>query len=402
MNGRAVILLSLAAFASAASLRATDPLLALISAEYGVTPGAASLVITAFALSYGLFQAFHGPIGDRYGKFRMVMLTTALSGLTTFLCAAAPGVGTLVAARFVAGISIGALIPLSMAWLGDVVPYERRQTTIARFLIGQMLGVAFGAAAAGMLGAWFGWRAIFVVLGVLFLAIAVLLRIELGRDRSLAKRGSSAASLLSAFGRMIGLLKLPWVRVILATVALEGALANGAFAFIAWDLHHRHGVGLGASGAFIAAFPAGGLLYAAVAARVVPALGERGLVLAGGSFLGVAYLGMTIAPSAGFVLACIFCAGVGIYMMHNTLQVHATQMAPETRGAAVSLFAFCLFTGQSIGIWVAARVIDRWGILPVFAAAGVGLPLVALDFRRRLARRWRRWGQTPVDNSNTS
>ncbi|MCG6954039.1 MAG: MFS transporter [Betaproteobacteria bacterium] len=387
MTGRAVILLSLAAFASAASLRATDPLLALISNEYGVTPGSASLVITAFALSYGLFQVFHGPIGDRYGKFRMVMLTTAISGLTSLLCAAAPGLSTLVAARFVSGITIGALIPLSMAWIGDVVAYERRQATIARFLIGQMLGVAFGAAAAGVLGAWFGWRAIFVVLGLLFFAIALLLRVELGRDASLARGGSLEASLFAAFGRMLGLLRRSWVRVILTTVAIEGALANGAFAFIAWDLHQRHGVSLGASGAFIAAFPAGGLLYAAVAGRVVPALGERGLVLAGGGFLGAAYLGMTLAPGAGFVLPCIFFAGVGIYMMHNTLQVHATQMAPEARGAAVSLFALCLFTGQSIGIWCGARVIDAWGIIPVFAAAGLGLPLVALDFRRRLARR---------------
>jgi YNFM family putative membrane transporter len=386
MIGRAVTLLSLAAFASAASLRATDPLLAPISAEYGITPGEASMVITAFAMSYGLFQVLHGPIGDRYGKFRMVMLTTAISGLTSLLCAAAPGVGMLVAARFVAGITIGALIPLSMAWIGDVVPYERRQATIARFLIGQMLGVAFGAAAAGVLGVWFGWRAIFVLLGVLFVAIAVL-RLELGRDAALAKGGSQAVSLYAAFKRMIGLLQRPWVRVVLATVALEGALANGAFAFIAWDLHERHGVSLGSSGLFIAAFPAGGLLYAAVAARVVPALGERGLVLAGGSFLGVAYLAMTLAPGAGYVLLCIFLAGVGIYMMHNTLQVHATQMAPEARGAAVSLFAACLFISQSLGIWLAARVIDGWGILPVFAAAGIGLPLVALDFRRRLARR---------------
>jgi len=397
MTGRAVILLSLAAFASAASLRATDPLLALISAEYGVTPGAASLVITAFALSYGLFQVFHGPIGDRYGKFRMVMLTTAVSGLTSLLCAAAPGVGTLVAARFVAGITIGALIPLSMAWIGDVVPYERRQATIARFLIGQMLGVAFGAAAAGLLGAWFGWRAIFVVLGVLFVAIAALLRVEMGRNASLALGGMHAVSLFAAFGRMVGLLKRPWVRVILATVALEGALANGAFAFIAWDLHERHGVSLGASGLFIAAFPAGGLLYAAVAARVVPALGERGLVLVGGAFLSFAYLAMSVAPGAGYVLVCIFCAGIGIYMMHNTLQVHATQMAPEARGAAVSLFALCLFTSQSIGIWLAARAIDAWGIVPVFAAAGIGLPLVALDFRRRLARHR---GQTPSPGSD--
>ena len=396
MTGRAVILLSLAAFASAASLRATDPLLALISVEYNVTPGSASLVITAFALSYGLFQVFHGPIGDRYGKFRMVMLTSALSGLTSLLCAAAPGVTALVAARFVSGITIGALIPLSMAWIGDVVAYERRQTTIARFLIGQMLGVAFGAAAAGVLGAWFGWRAIFVLLGGVFVAIAVLLRVELGRDPSLSRGGKREASLVAAFRRMLGLLRRPWVRVVVATVAIEGALANGAFAFIAWDLHHRHGVSLGSSGLFIAAFPAGGLLYAAVAARVVPALGERGLVLAGGIFLGLAYLTMTVAPDPSIVLVCIFFAGIGIYMMHNTLQVHATQMAPEARGAAVSLFALCLFTGQSIGIWLGSRVIDAWSIIPVFAAAGIGLPLVALDFRRRLARLR---GQTPVDKS---
>jgi len=70
--------------------------------------------------------------------------------------------------------------------------------------------------------------------------------------------------------------------------------------------------------------------------------------------------------------------------------------SPEARGAAVSLFALCLFTSQSIGIWLAARVVDGWGIVPVFAAAGVGLPLVALDFRRRLARER---GQTPVDKS---
>ncbi len=392
MTGRVVALLSLAAFASAASLRATDPLLALISAEYGVTPGAASAVITGFALSYGLFQLVHGPIGDRVGKFRTVMITTGLSGLTLFLCAAAPGIDALIAARFISGITVGALIPLSMAWIGDSVPYERRQATIARFLIGQMLGVAFGAAAAGMLAEWFGWRAIFVVLGLLFVAIAVLLVMELRSNTLVVQRASEVVSLGVAFRRMFGLFARPWVRVLLITVAIEGALANGAFAFIAWDLHQRHGVSLGASGMFIAAFPAGGLLYAAVAGHVVRALGERGMVLVGGGFLGLAYLAMTVAPGPGTVLVCIFGAGVGIYMMHNTLQVHATQMAPEARGAAVALFAFFLFTGQALGIWLAARVIDAWGVLPVFAAAGIGLPLLALDFRRRLGRHR---GQTP-------
>jgi predicted MFS family arabinose efflux permease len=79
--------------------------------------------------------------------------------------------------------------------------------------------------------------------------------------------------------------------------------------------------------------------------------------------------------------------GMGVYMLHNTLQVHATQMAPETRGAAVAIFACSLFTGQSLGVWLASQVVDAAGAAPVFAAAAVGLSLLALDFRRRLARR---------------
>ena len=60
-------------------------------------------------------------------------------------------------------------------------------------------------------------------------------------------------------------------------------------------------------------------------------------------------------------------------------------MAPESRGAAVALFAFCLFTGQSAGVWLASHAIDALGTLPVFAVAAAGLPVLALEFRRRLA-----------------
>jgi len=69
MTNRAVFLLSLAAFASAASLRATDTLLPQLAAEFSVTTGSAASVVTAFAISYGLLQAVYGPLGDRYGRY---------------------------------------------------------------------------------------------------------------------------------------------------------------------------------------------------------------------------------------------------------------------------------------------------------------------------------------------
>jgi len=387
MTGRAIVLLSLAALSSAAALRVTDPLLALIALEYHVTPGAASAVITGFALAYGLLQVVHGPIGDRIGKYRVVTAATALSAIGTFACAAAPSLAWLVAARFAAGATVGALIPVSMAWIGDVVPYERRQPVLARFLIGQISGVALGTTAGGVLGEAFGWRTVFVALGVLYLAIAALLALELRGNPLTHRRGAAAVSVPDAFRRMRGLLSLPWVRVMLATVFTEALLFNGALAFVALHLHERLGVSLAASGALLSAFAAGGLLYAALAGRVVPRLGERGLVLAGGALLGLAWLGMILAPSAVFALPCLVAAGMGLYMLHNTLQVHATQMAPEARGAAVSLFALSLFTGQSAGVWISARIVDQFGTRPVFAIAAAGLPLLALEFRRRLAAR---------------
>jgi MFS family permease len=170
-------------------------------------------------------------------------------------------------------------------------------------------------------------------------------------------------------------------------VFTEGVLFNGPLAFAAYHAHRNLGLGIAASGTLIAAFAGGGFIYAAISGRLVPRLGERGLVLAGGICIGIGYLGLALAPGAGVAVASLMVLGAGLYMLHNTLQVHATQMAPESRGAAVALFAFCLFGGQSAGVWLAAHVVDAAGTRPVFAIAAVGLPLLALDFRRRLAAR---------------
>ena len=79
-------------------------------------------------------------------------------------------------------------------------------------------------------------------------------------------------------------------------------------------------------------------------------------------------------------------SGVSFYMFHNTLQTHGTQMAPEARGAAMALFALCLFVGQAIGVPVAAPIVDRWGAPPVFWAAAIVLPLLAFWFVSALRR----------------
>jgi predicted MFS family arabinose efflux permease len=390
MTNRAVFLLSLAAFASAASLRATDTLLPQLAAEFSVTAGSAAAVVTAFAVSYGLLQAVYGPLGDRYGKYLTVCAATLASALGTFACAAAPSLDGLILARFAAGATVGALIPLSMAWIGDVVAYEQRQALIARFLLGQILGTAFGQSVAGVLGEHYGWRAIFVVLAMLYLIVGALLLLEL-RNNPITRRSSGDArvSIVSGLVRMAGLLAHPWVRIIIITVFVEGMMMFGSIAFIPVHLQQKFSLGPAAAGAMVSAYAVGGVLYALGAKRFVAGLGERGLALGGGLVLAAGYLWLAFAPTAWLSVPGILLIGVGFYMLHNTLQVNATQMAPAARGAAVSLFALCLFTGQSAGVWLSAMVVDVWGTAPVFIAAALGLAALGFVFRRRLELRAR-------------
>jgi predicted MFS family arabinose efflux permease len=88
-----------------------------------------------------------------------------------------------------------------------------------------------------------------------------------------------------------------------------------------------------------------------------------------------------IAPPA------VALVGLGFYMLHNTLQTEATQLAPEARGLSVSLFAIVLFTGQSVGVALAGLVIDRWGGAPIFLGAAVGMLAIIHWFRLQLLRR---------------
>src|SRR5436190_20528088 len=84
---RAIAVLALASFASAANLRVCDPLLPQIAGELGVTVGTAALTVTAFALAYGVFQVLVGPLSDARGRLNMVVLGSLWAGIATVISA---------------------------------------------------------------------------------------------------------------------------------------------------------------------------------------------------------------------------------------------------------------------------------------------------------------------------
>ncbi|MDZ7862409.1 MFS transporter [Acidovorax sp.] len=386
-------LISVAAFASMASMRVCDPMLVTLSQEFHVTTGDASAVIAAFAVAYGVLQLFYGPLGDRFGKVRVIIGATFACAIFSAVTALAPTLPVLVVSRAFMGAAAAGIIPLSMAWIGDSVAYEQRQETLARLMVATVSGMMAGQWFGGFAVEALGWRWAFAVLSVLFLTAATLLLRQMrasvagaaaAGDHPAEPAAFSLPAYLATTGR---LLRMPRVRWVLAIVAVEGALGFGTMAFVPARMVDGFGLSASAAGGVMVLYGVGGLVYSLMARRWLALLGEKGLSLLGSSLIAAGLLLLAWAPLVPLaVLGCFF-TGLGFYMLHNTLQVQATQMAPEARGTAVTLFACLLFLGQSLGVLAVAASVDRGWIAQVFSMAAVGVVVLGGLVARRVQGR---------------
>ncbi|MGH6628682.1 MAG: MFS transporter, partial [Burkholderiales bacterium] len=176
-----------------------------------------------------------------------------------------------------------------------------------------------------------------------------------------------------------------WVRTVLVTVSLEGALFYGAFAYTGAYLKMRFDLPYLTVGVILAGFGLGGLVYSILVRWLLQRLGESGLVTGGAPILLSCFLLLPLLPIWQMTILLFIAAGLGFYMFHNTLQTRATEMAPQSRGTAVAVFAFSLFLGQAVGVAVCGAAIDLVGYGWMFALVGGLMLLLGLGFANRIA-----------------
>ena len=387
-----ILLLSFATFASMAVQRLCDAMLPELARVFDTSLAQAAHVISFFAVIYGVSQLIYGPIGDRLGKYRIVSVATLCCSVGCVLSVLAPSLVWLVWARVLTALAAAAIIPLGMAWVGDHVSYEERQFTLARVGVGTTLGIVGGQLMGGLFTDTVGWRWAFVFMAVLFGVVGVLL---IRDQRRQPPRPTAPDDLAQAPDRMLAsyleqvrmIVTAPWSRIVLTVAVIEGAAGFGVLAIWASHLHHTLGLSLTASGATVAMFGVGGVLYMVFAKRLIPLLGEAGLTRVGMVLMGACAL--VVAWTQVWWLAPPAClmGGFGFFMFHNTMQANATQMAPSARGTGVSLFAAGLFLGQSVGVVLAASLVAALGSAWVIVLGGAVLVAEGFYFASALSRR---------------
>ena len=421
-----LLVMGLAAFMVQADARVIDPLLHVVSHDFHTTPPAAAIVISSYALPYGLFQLLYGPIGDRVGKLRVMATCLALFSAGTFGCAFVPSIPVFAILRFLTGVVAAAVIPMSLGYIGDKFPYEGRQIALGRFMSALMLGQIVGSTVGGLFGQYLGWRNVFVALGVSAFAVSILLAREgrrfpeavnrarplgraiftvplggililagllgvLPRLAAIACEAAGAGVLIYALTSQYGpLLTRPTSPLVLGTVMIEGLFVFGGLAYLASSLTDRFDINYAYAGLMVAGFGFGGLFYSVSVKKLVTRIGELGVLILGGTLLGIGFVAIGVMPSWHWFIPAVIVVGMGYYTMHGTLQTRATELSPQARGAAISLFAFFFFLGQATGPQLLGAVVKARGYGAAFIAAGVGLFVTAFVSRMLFARASRR------------
>ena len=213
---RSILLLAAAGFAAQAQVRVTDSLLPQIANDFQTTVGVAAIVVTAYAITHGTIQFVVGPVADRFGKYRTVAIISVLAAVLVAVCGTVSSLPQLALARLATGAVVGWVIPVSMAYLGDVTPADRLQPLLARYASGYIFGQLFGQAAGGVLGDLFGWRNVFFALAGMFALAAAGLVVELiinPADPRIRQIGRAPRGFV---GNYAAVLSNPFARIILA------------------------------------------------------------------------------------------------------------------------------------------------------------------------------------------
>lgn len=375
-----------------------------LARSFGASFPRVQWVVVAYLLAVTTLIVGVGRLGDILGRRRLMLAGILLFTVASAVCGAVTGLSLLIAARAAQGLGAAVMLALTMAFVGEVVPKPRIGSAMG--LLGTMsaAGTALGPSLGGLLIAWLGWRAIFLVnvplgavalllahrflpadrplpardrigfdgLGTLLLALtlaAYALAMTIGRGHLgivnvalLTGAGLGAAMFLrvesTAAAPLIPLARFrdPMLSASLAMSALVSTVLMATLVVGPFYLSRGLGLKTAVVGIVMSVGPVVAALTGVPAGRIVDRVGAHVATVAGLVGLGIGCSALSLAPAtlglAGFVIPMvILTASYALFQAANNTAVMA-DLAAEQRGVISGLLNLSrnlgLITGASV------------------------------------------------------
>lgn len=385
---RVVYTLGFCGLVSAADNWFVSPALPAIANALGVAASAAAIVLTAYLVPYGLLQPVCGTLGDRFGRLRVLHVIVAGLALGTFLCAVAPTLPLLVAARVVTGCFAAGIIAVSQALVGDVVGPERRGAAVGVLMGITFTGQGLSSGLGGIICDLMSWRAAFACFGVLaVVALALLLRLpatgeKCARGEKDAGPVAPAPAPTGSFFSRAARIFFGSHRAVYLVACSTGLVFLGVYGFMGTFLAERCGLGSTQAGLIMMLYGVMCLVGGTVSGRIGAAHGPRGVIYVGEASGALAIAALLAVSATGSWVPALLAAGAlgfGYILTQPTLVSLSMDADPAQTGLCTGLIGLGVFAGGGVGSALGGQLVAAGGypLLWVVAAALLAVQLVA-------------------------
>ena len=332
-----------AGFCAFTTLFAPQPLLPMLARVFAVTPGRASLLVTASTLAVAMAAPFAGIVADRFGRKRVIVPAAFLLAVPTLLAATAGSFGQLLIWRFLQGVFTPGIFAVIIAYVNEEWEDGAGAATAA-YITGTVLGGFSGRVLAAFVAARAGWRWAFLALGILNLLGAVAIRAWLPPGRRFTRareRTPLAASMLRHLGN-------PRLAATYAVGFCVMFTLLGTFTYVNFYLAAPpFRLSTEALGQLFVVYLVGAVITPR-AGSMIDRMGHRfALVVAFTG--GAAGIALTLIHNLPAVLAGLTLACTGVFIGNSAGSSYVGSAATESRASAVGLYVTFYYVGGSAG-----------------------------------------------------
>jgi predicted MFS family arabinose efflux permease len=367
-----ILVLAISCGLAVANIYYAQPLLASIATTFKVSHGSAALVVTVTQFGYALGMLVLLPVGDLLENRALAARTLLVTAVALGAAAVVPNFGLFLAMSVLIGVSsvvAQILIPLA----AHLAPEAQRGRVVGTVMTGLLLGILLARTVASLVAAVWGWRAIYVISGVLMLCVSILLVRMLPRWKP--DHTSTYRQLLASTLRLVR--EEPVLRRRAACQALLFGAFSSFWTSVSFELVSRHGLSQTGIGIFALVGAAG-----AAAAPVAGWLGDRGLGRSGsGVAIALAVGAMLLAGFGVGNLLVLALAGVLLDLAVQGHQVFGQReiygLRANARARINTVYMTTIFVSGAIASAVSGLLYERFGWLAL-CVFGAALPLIGL------------------------
>lgn len=368
-RSRMIMILSFMAFFANGDNYAAAPLLINISNDLGINIGSAALSVTAYMFSFGLFTIIFGPLGDRYGKTKIINIAAFGTAIFSMLGAFAFNLPSLIAFRAMNGAFGAGIFPVTMALVGESFEPANRQKAIGKVMGMMFLGGASATAIGGILAYFGSWRMVYLVYGIFELIVAFVILKSVPKSPSVIDTLNFTKVYKKALSNS-GLVSIA------ATIFLVGFSVFGSFTYSGKLIQSKTGFSVLYVGLILTIFGIATVVGGRKAPKIRAKLKSKFLLFAG--FLGGGSLLIISYVNSPYLLAIgLFGFGLAFVFLQSTLVTKAQEEAPKLRGTAMSLASFNMFVGGGLGTFINGKILNTLGVTHIFIVAGIIMLVVA-------------------------